>query len=90
MDCNNYSYVNHSVKSAEIARYYGDDRIIIIERVINYFGEMFYTVYDILGDFVEEFYIDHSEGWETERHAYEKAARCYNSLVPDNECITLF
>jgi len=33
---------------------------------------------------------DNSEGWETLRHSYEKAARLYNSLVDDSEVIPLF
>lgn len=33
---------------------------------------------------------DNSEGWLTLRNSYEIAARLYNALVNDDECIPLF
>lgn len=78
------------VESLEIARYDGDDRIIIIDDNYNYFfDECYYCVYDILGDTAEEF--PYSKWDEYSRPAaYEQAARFYNSLVPDADAIPLF
>lgn len=78
------------VKSLEIARYDGDNCIIIIDDNCDYFfDEYYYSVYDVLGDTAEEF--SYSKWDEYSRAAaYEKAARFYNSLVPDADAITLF
>ena len=78
------------VESLEIARYDGDNCIIIVDDNCDYFfDEYHYSVYDVLGDAAEEF--PYSKWDEYSRPAaYEKAARFYNSLVPDADAIPLF
>ena len=78
MDCNNYSYVNTSSKSNQIAFYEDDDHIIFFDVSINYFNETWYTVDDILTGYFDEF------------KTYTEAARAYNSIVPDDHIIPLF
>lgn len=57
----------------------------------NYFNEWSYIVQDVLNDnSFQVFYIGMSLDYESQRVAYERAARHYNSLVPESECIPLF
>lgn len=62
---------------------------VFFERCRNWFGELFYSVMDVTGDTCEAFPFI---WWDEfgERRAYEKAARLYNSLVPDSEVVPLF
>lgn len=75
---------NHCV---EQARY----ETVIFELECNYFNEWSYIVQDVLNDdSFQAFYIGTFLDYESQRVAYERAARHYNSLVPDSECIPLF
>lgn len=78
MDCNNYSYSKMNAKSNEIAAFYGNDSIVFIEYIVNYFQDKYYIVYDILTGYFDEF------------KTYTEAARAYNSIVSDDHIIPLF
>lgn len=81
MDINNYSYSNTSEKNFTLA--YCAEGLsgypVIFEVCYNWFGDRFYFVSDLFGA-CAEYHI-------TRR---EEAARFYNSLVPDTDCIPLF
>ena len=62
---------------------------VIFELECNHFNELFYIVNDVMTDDFEAFYFYRYDA-EQERSAYERAARFYNSLVPDEECVPLF
>ena len=75
---------NHCI---EQARY----ETVIFDLECNYFNEWYYIVQDVLNDdSFQAFYIGTSLNWEEQRKVYERAARHYNSLVPESECIPLF
>ena len=81
MDCNNYSYVNHSGKTnvvAEAENSYGIPTITITAEC-NYFGECFYYVADLMGDFAETFPMNAT--------GYQEAVKAFNTLVPESDRI---
>lgn len=62
---------------------------VSLELNCNYFNELSYIVQDVLKDVFAVF--EFSRWNELERAtAYEKAAKLYNTLVPDTECIPMF
>ena len=73
------------MKPGIIARY----DTVIFELHCNWFNELFFIVQDVITDHYYE--IDVSR-WDTaqQRAAYSKAAKLYNSLVPNSERIPLF
>lgn len=81
MDCNSYSFVNMSGDSGVIAECEKglSGYPVFFEICENWFGERFYFVHDLFGD-CAEYHITR----------YGEAARFYNSLVPDADCIPLF
>lgn len=82
MDINNYSYSNMNDNSNVLASCKLDYSfpVVFFEYCVNWFGDRFYYVYNIMTDVSAEFHITR----------YEEAARFYNSLVPDTDCIPLF
>ena len=92
MDCNNYSYSRMETKADIIAESSGDiTERVTFERCTNFFGDYFYYVSDLFGNIEPKtFDIDVSGGWETERKAYGNAAKYYNSLVSESDCIPCF
>ena len=65
---------------------------VYFELNCNYFNEWFYDVADIMkDDSFRTFYIGTNlDDPYRIQAAYEQAARHYNTLVPDDECIQLF
>ena len=92
MDINNYSYINSTGRSQEIASSIADYDfpVVFFELEQNYFGDYFYYVYHLLDDAAETFDFSTLDNGESERAAYAKAAAFYNSLVPDRDAIPLF
>lgn len=100
MDCNNYSYTNSSFANDDcqtIAEYQTDSGYIDFT-LEQWSSNRKQKVYCIVGymaelenpDICESFTADFSQGWETARHAYAKAAQFYNSYVPEAEQIPTF
>lgn len=73
-------------KTETIAEY----EAISIDLHCNYFNEWEFIVQDVLSDIFKSFNIGSSLEYEEQKKAYREAARFYNSLVPDSECIPLF
>ena len=69
MDCNSYSYMNMSGNDNVIMA----DKYITFEDCTNFFGDRFYYVYDLLGDFAEEY--PHTLA------GYKAAEAAFNNLV---------
>ena len=93
MDINNYSYVNSSGSSSVIAESCGDYGFpcVFFELESNWFGDRFYYVHNIMSDDGGTFeFSDVLSNYDDERTAYTKAARFYNSLVPDADAVPLF
>lgn len=90
MDINNYSYISDTNKIVNIAK--SNDDMIYFDRDYSYlFQETCYIVQNVLiDDSFKVFPVDTSEGWNTERIAYGKAAEYFNSLVSESESIPLF
>ena len=87
MDINNYSYVNYSYNSPQAI--IASCGYASIEIDCNWFNELSFLVIDPLNDIFESFGFNRYDDVEI-RQAYEKAARLYNSLVPDDSAIPVF
>ena len=100
MDCNNYSYTGKGFASDDcetIAEYNACNGYIdfTLEQWSSDRTKKVYCIMGFMADFensdiCETIPADFSEGWETARHAYTKAARLYNSFVPEAEQIPTF
>ena len=93
MDCNNYSYSNSNGRSntiAEVETETGNRIYFTMES--NYFGEHFYFVADIFGEIeTKEFeFSSIDETGESERRAYEAAAKYYNGFMSEENSIPMF
>ena len=82
MDCNSYSYINTSGKSNVIAE--ADNGYsfptITMTAECNYFGDRFYYVSDLMGDFAEEYPMNSA--------GYQEAVKAFNTLVPESDRIS--
>lgn len=103
MDCNSYSYAPHMLdgETQTYADYESDDFGYItltleqwgIDPDIRQFvvsGFCFDKTAQEYKNFNESFQTDISRGWETMRYAFARAAKVFNSIVPESECIPLF
>ena len=103
MDCMSYSYAPHMLDedSQTYANYESNDFgyiNITLEQwgsdpdirhfVVSGFCKDKET--DEYNNISEDFITDVSQGWETMRSSFAKAARVYNRFAPDEECIPLF
>lgn len=80
MDCNSYSFLRMEGDAVTLAcSFRGDYDPVYLEVCRNFFGDIFYFVHEILGDFAEE-YPRTTDG-------YTAAARAYNKLVPATDRI---
>lgn len=90
MDCNSYSYCNTSNNNKIIAE--AESIVsgfpVIFEKCLNWFGDRYFYVSDLFGE--SECFDFSGLDPETEKQAYTKAARFYNSLVSDSDIIPLF
>ena len=86
MDINNFSYANYDGTTQAMIATCG---YASIELYCNYFNELSFLVIDPLNDIFESFGFYRYDDAER-RQAYEKAARLYNSLVPDDSAIPVF
>lgn len=77
MDINNFSYINYRGRSNIIAQSDVGYGIPTIEFTAeeNWFGDKFYYVNDIMGDFAETYPMN--------ANGYQDAVRDYNKLVPE-------
>lgn len=91
MDINNYSYSVMGDSENVIAEYSGEYAapVVAFTLVCDCFGNHYYFVQDIISGTCEEFPFSAIDPY-TERPAYERAARLYNSLVPDACAVPLF
>ena len=91
MDINNYSYTNNRTISTYKASYEDIDnnKIIFFDDELDFFGERVLHVYNVLGD-EDDYFPYHPVYGDNYRIAYEKAARFYNTLVPEENAIPLF
>ena len=92
MDCNNYSYVNSRSESTTLAESWtARGNMIYLDRIIDFFGDCYYSVADIF-DEIESLTFDFSrlDDGDSERKAYDKAARYYNSFANDEDALPLF
>ena len=99
MDCNNYSYTTTGFLNGgeTIAEYRSDAGYIdfTLEQWgtnpnIKKYVVSGFMVTDECIDISEDFTADFTEGWETARYAYAKAATLYNRYVPESEAIPTF
>ena len=99
MDCNNYSHTAAGFLNGgeTIASYRSDAGYIdfTLEQwgtnpnVKKYVVSGF-IVKDECINICEDFTADFTQGWETARYAYAKAAALYNRYVPESETIPTF
>lgn len=87
MDINNYSYTNSNTYSKVLASYETENSIFELSFNENYFQEKFFTICDHLNDFFEDFEVCCSEDMGS---VYRRAAKIYNSLVPEEKQIPVF
>ena len=94
MDINSYSYTPYMLASDAVIYAEYQNRDIDIKITLEQWGcdsnIQHFVVTDFLGDFCEDFITDCSRGWESMRHAYEKASRVFNDLVPIEAAIPLY
>ena len=100
MDINSYSYTPYMLPDEEERVYakYEDDNgysKLTLEQWGSDPNRKVWNIYsfDYAGkkeEVSEVVPCDCTHGWESMRLTYEKAARLYNSCVPDNEVIPLF
>lgn len=99
MDCNNYSYTAAGFldDGETIASYRSDAGYIdfTLEQWgtnpnIKQYVVSGFIAKDECIDISEDFTADFTEGWETARYAYAKAAALYNRYVPESEAIPTF
>ena len=99
MDFNNYSHTAAGFldDGETIASYNGDAGYIdfTLEQwgtnpKIKQYVVSGFIVKDKCIDISEDFTADFTQGWETARHAYAKAATLYNRYVPEDEAIPTF
>lgn len=99
MDCNNYSYTSAGFTDdgGTWSEYNADDGYITLSleqwgtnpNIKKYVVSGFMAKGECI-DISEDFTADFTEGWETARHAYAKAAALYNRYVPKSEAIPTF
>lgn len=100
MDCNNYSYTNSSFANdgCETIAEYNADNGYIEFTLEQWSSNRKQKVYCIVGymadlenaDICETIPADFSEGWETARHAFAKAAQLFNKFVPESAQVPTF
>ena len=90
MDINNYSYSRMEGKTNIIAECEKglSGYPVTFELQCTFFGDYLYFVYDLFGDCMEFPFF--SLEYDFQKTAYEKAARFYNTLVPEENAIPLF
>lgn len=81
MDCNNYSCVNHSGKTNIITESENGCCFPTVSLTVecNYFGDRYYFVSDLMGDYAEEYPMN--------AYGYQNAVKAFNSLVAEPDRI---
>ena len=101
MDCNNYSYtMDFDVDNRTEAEFidYADFGYITLSleqwgtdrNKLQYVISGYCLINGKYEDISENYPADNTRGWETLRHAYARAAKRYNEIVPESQMIPLF